>query len=213
MPVITIRGQHGSWATEIGKLTAQKLNIDYIDREIIAEVAERLQRSRDSIEEREKPPITLIERIIAATAQVPPMSDGLYLMKSLPLWEIPLGDTNYLSGLEHVIKELAGSQSIVIRGRGSQFILKDFPGAFHVLIVAPIEVRVKNVMEKLKLNEEDARKKIVRFDDGNREFVKRYFHADILDPINYDIVISTNHLTIEDAASIIVNASPFLHDS
>ena len=55
-----------------------------------------------------------------------------------------------------MIKELAGSQSIVIRGRGSQFILKDFPGAFHVLIVAPIEVRVKRVMEKLKLNEEDA---------------------------------------------------------
>ena len=61
------------------------------------------------------------------------------------------------------------------------------PGAFHVLIVAPIEVRVRRVMERLKIYEEDARKEMARFDDGNREFVKRYFRADILDPVNYDL--------------------------
>jgi len=105
-----------------------------------------------------------------------------------------------------VIKELAGSKSIVIRGRGSQFILKDFPGAFHVLIVAPVEVRVKRIMEKLKICEEDARKEMARFDDGSREFVKRYFRADIADPINYDMVINTNRFSIEGAASIIVDA-------
>jgi len=98
-----------------------------------------------------------------------------------------LNDIHYLSGLEQVVKGLAKSQSVVIRGRGSQFILKGFPGAFHVLIVAPIEVRVRRVMERLKIYEEDARKEMARFDDGNREFVKRYFRADILDPVNYDL--------------------------
>ena len=94
----------------------------------------------------------------------------------------------------------------MIRGRGSQFILKDFPGAFHVMIVAPVEVRVKRVMERQKLNEEDARNEITRFDNGSREFVKRHFKANIADPVNYDIVINTNHLSIEDAVSIIINA-------
>ena len=64
---------------------------------------------------------------------------------------------------------------------------------------------MKRVMESLKLNEEDARNEIARFDDGSREFVKRYFKANIADPINYDMVINTNHLSIEDAASIIVD--------
>ena len=36
MPVITIRGKLGSGAPEIGKLVAESLHIDYIDREIIA---------------------------------------------------------------------------------------------------------------------------------------------------------------------------------
>jgi len=206
MPVITIRGQYGSWSAEIGELIARKLNIDYVDREIIAGVAERLRRPSTSIAEKELPPSTLMGRISEAMAQTAYLGDGIYAGIYSPLWEIPLNDTNYLSGLEYVIKELAASQSIVIRGRGSHFILKDFPGVFHVLVVAPVEVRVKRVMESLKLNEEDARNEIARFDDGSREFVKRYFKANIADPINYDMVINTNHLSIEDAASIIVDA-------
>ena len=210
MPVITIRGQYGSGSAEIGELIAHKLNIDYVDREIIAGVAERLRRPSTSIADKEMPPSTLLGRISEAMAQTACLGDGIYAGVYSPLCEIPLNDTNYLSGLEYVIKELAASQSIVIRGRGSHFILKDFPGAFHVLIVAPIAARVKRVMERRKLNEVDARKEIARFDDGSREFVKRYFKANIADPINYDMVINTNHLSIEGAASIVVEAVPRL---
>lgn len=212
MPVITIRGQYGSWTAEIGELIARKLNIDYVDREIIAGVAERLRRPSTIVADKEMPPSTILGRIAEAMAQTAYLGDNIYAGMYSPLYEIPLNDTNYLSGLEHVIKELAASQSIVIQGRGSQFILKDFPSAFHVLIVSPVEVRVKRVMERLKLDEEDARKEIARIDDGSREFVKRYFQADILDPINYDIVINTKHLSIESAATIIVDAIPLLHD-
>ena len=179
---------------------------------MIVGVAERLRRPSTSIAEKEMPPSTLLGRLSEAMAQTAYLGDSIYAGIYSPLWEIPLDDTNYLSGLEYVIKELAGSQSIVIRGRGSQFLLKDFPGAFHVLIVAPIEIRVKRIMESLKLNEEDARNEIARFDDGSREFVKRYFRANIADLINYDIVINTNHFSIVGAASIIVDAVPWLSD-
>lgn len=206
MPVITIRGHHGSCSAEIGERIAQILKIDYVDREIIAGVAERLRRPSESITEKEMPPSTLLGRISEAMAQTAYLGDSIYAGIYSPLWELPLDDTNYLSGLESVIKELAASQSIVIRGRGSQFILKEAPGAFHVLIVAPLEVRVKRVMERLKIDEEEARKAIARHDDGSREFVKRYFRENILDPINYDIVINTSHFSIDDAASIVVDA-------
>jgi hypothetical protein len=213
MPVITIRGQFGCWANDIGELIAHKLNIDYVDRKIIAGVAERLRRSSTSIAEKEMPPSTLLGRIADALTKTSYMDDIFYSGGYSHSWEIPLGDKNYLSGLEYVIKELAGSQPIVILGRGSQFILKDFPGAFHVLIVAPVEARVMRIMERLNLNEEEARKEMTHFDDGNREFIRRYFQANITDPINYDIVINTNHLSIEGAASIIVDAVPWLSDS
>ena len=212
MPVITIRGQFGSWANEIGELIAHKLKIDYVDREIIAGVAERLRRPSTSIEEKEMPPSTLLGRIAEAMAKTSYMGDSVFTGIYSPLWEIPLDDMKYLAGLESVVRELAGSRSIVIMGRGSQFILKDLPGAFHVLIVAPVEVRVKSVMERLNLNKEDAESEMARIDDGNRLFIKRFFKADLYDPVNYHVVINTRHLSIECAASIVVDAVPWLSD-
>ncbi len=69
---------------------------------------------------------------------------------SLPTWEKPLDDAHYFAGLQSVIRDLAKSSSIVIRGRGSQFILKDYPGTLRILIVAPLELRVQRVAESSK---------------------------------------------------------------
>ena len=120
-----------------------------------------------------------------------------------------MDDTRYLNTLESVIRELARSQSLVIQGRGSQFILRDYSRALHVLVVAPIGVRVKRVMEALKLDQETARREIARFDNGSREFIKRYFKADVWDPVYYDLVVNTEHLSFQAAASIVVDALSF----
>lgn len=55
MPIVTIRGQLGSGAPEIGKGVAELLHADYVDREIIAEVAARLQRDEQDVIAKEMP--------------------------------------------------------------------------------------------------------------------------------------------------------------
>ena len=122
---------------------------------------------------------------------------------------MPLDDTKNLAELESVIRGLVVGQSIVIRGRDSQFILRDYPGIMHVLVVAPLEVRVKRIMETFKLDEQTAKREIERFDNSRREFTKRYFPAELEDPVYYDLIINTQHLNFEAAASIVVNALPF----
>ena len=91
------------------------------------------------------------------------MPDVGYAGAYLPTWEMPLDNTQYLVGLEFVIKKLAASSAIVIRGRGSQFILKDVPGALHVLVVAPLALRVKRVMDSSTIKEAEAKKEIRTF--------------------------------------------------
>ena len=49
MSVVTIRGQLGSGAPEIGREVAERLHADYVDREIIAEVAARLHRQEQDV--------------------------------------------------------------------------------------------------------------------------------------------------------------------
>ena len=215
MSVITIRGNLGSGAPEIGKLVAGKFHFDYVDREIIDKVAELLQGKKHDIEMKEMPPGSLSSRIGEALRRAYPTTRKVGLLPrweyedvSLPTWEKPLDDAHYFAGLQSVIRDLAQSSSIVIRGRGSQFILKDYPGTLRVLIVAPLQMRVKRVAESSKSDERNAKKEIENYDSSRREFIKKYFHAALENPLDFDLVINTELVTFEDAAVIIANALP-----
>ena len=205
MPVVTIRGQYSSDAPEIGEQIARELGIDYMDQKIIADVAQRLRTSNQRIAEKEMPPSTLLGRIAEAIRSNYVFDSG-YLDMYLPLGEMPLDDKNYLAGLTNVITEMAKSGNIVIRGRGGQFILKDFPGAFHIMIVTPLEKRIRRVMTESQVDEKAARDEIKRHDSSLREFIKRYFRAENDDPQHYDLVISTAHFSIDAAVQVALGA-------
>jgi cytidylate kinase len=208
MGLITIRGHLGSGAPEIGKLIASRLHIDYVDREIIAEVAKSINWSEESAATKEMPNGSLFGRIVEALGRAYPAVAG-YSGAYLPTWELPLDDAAYFVGLQTAITTLAENKALVLRGRGSQFILKDFPGAIHILVGAPLELRIKRVMESSTEDEAEAKKEIERFDSSRRVFTKRYFQADLEDPLNYDLVINTADFSYEAAASIIIRASSF----
>ncbi len=204
MPIVTIRGQLGSGAPEVGRFVAERLRVDYVDREIIAEVASRLHREEKEVLAKEMPPSTLLGRIAEALEHSYTFGDGM-AGAYLPIGQIPLDDARYLQALETVIRELARGQSLVILGRGSQFILKGYPETLHVLVVAPFEVRVRRVMHDLNLDPEAAKLEIARFDSSLRQFAKKYFKMELEDPVFYDLVINTERLSFEAAASIAVD--------
>jgi cytidylate kinase len=122
---------------------------------------------------------------------------------------MPLNDTRYLPALESMVRELARTPPIVIRGRGSQFILRDHPSAFHVLVAASLNVRLTHVMEDLKLGPESAKQEITRFDSNRRKVIRRYFQAGLEDPVFYDLTLNTENLDFKAAASLIVGALSF----
>jgi cytidylate kinase len=205
MPVVTIRGQLGSGAREVGRQIAETLHVGYVDREIIGEVAARLHREEEEVIEKEIPPSGFLSRIAEALGHSYGFADG-FDGAYLSIAQMPLDDTRYIKALESVVKELVRNKQFVILGRGSQFILKDYPGALHVLVVAPFDVRLNRVMEDLKLDQESAKKEIVRSDSSTREFIKRYFRAELEDPVHYDLVINTGHISFDVATSIVLNA-------
>ena len=205
MPVITIRGKLGSWAPEIGKGLAQRLHIDYIDREIISEVSSRLNLQEQDILAKEMPPTGLRGRIAEALARGYSVGDGIQGV-TLPFWQMPLDDGSYIEAITSFIRELAADHSVVIYGRGSQFILKNHFQALHVSAVAPFEVRLKRVMDSLHLSEIRAKQEMNRFDNSAREFMKRFFNAEMEDPTHYDIVINSQNFDLDKAVDLAVQA-------
>jgi len=205
MSVVTIWGGRGSGAPEVGKHVAEKLQADYVDREIIARVAAQLQREEQEVLRKEMVPSSLLARIVEALGHSDSFGEG-FEGAYLRISEMPLDDARYLQALKSVVRELARSQRIVILGRGGQFILKDYPGVLHVLIVAPLQLRANRVMKSLNLDPQAAEREVAHSDDSIREFMKKYFRSEPKDPEHYDLVINTEHLSLQAAASIVVDA-------
>jgi len=193
----------GSGSSEIGKIIAERLGIDYVDREIIAQVASRLKMNEQDIIAKEIPPHTLRERIEITLKRG--YKNGTAIQGAyLPMTQIPLDDKRYLDALSTLVKELAKSNAVVIHGRGSQFILKDDAQAFHVSIVAPFMLRLNRVMDEDQISEEEANQEITHYDSSSHEFLKKYFGAEMDDPTRYDLVISTGRFTYDSAATAIL---------
>jgi len=187
-PVIAISREPGSGgrivATELGK----KLDFDVFHQEIINEMAESAQVNSRILETLDEKGLSVLEDWITS------------LVNTQHLWP-----DQYLRHLMKVIGTVGKHGNAVIVGRGANFVLPP-EGRIRVRIVAPLDVRVENVSRNFGVSAEDAKRRIIRTESERRAFIRKYFNADITDPINYDLVLNTETLSLEAAADAIKSA-------
>jgi cytidylate kinase len=111
----------------------------------------------------------------------------------------------FVSHLKRVMEVATRKGRAVFVGRGAQFLLPRSK-VLAVWITAPVKYRVERIMAEKQMNEGDARQFVHEADEGRCEFVKRFFHHDINDPLLYDLVINIQHLGAAKAAEGIVAA-------
>jgi len=101
------------------------------------------------------------------------------------------------------ILRLADLGNVIIIGRGAHVITGKMDTVFHVRLVAPLETRIARVQETFKLSRKAAMEKIETEDRGKKRYLKKYFDADIDDPLQYHVVINTGRLPEAEAAELI----------
>jgi cytidylate kinase len=104
------------------------------------------------------------------------------------------------------ILQLAQMGNVIIVGRAATAITSRLRNSFHVRLVAPIEDRIKRVMDFYHLGRKDALEKIRNDDISRMEYMRDNFHKDIDDPLLYHIVVNTCQLNYKEAANIIASA-------
>jgi cytidylate kinase len=92
-------------------------------------------------------------------------------------------------------------------GRGAEVITSRLPFVFHVRLVAPLEKRIQHASQYYNLTDEDAAKMIKDADHARRRYLRRYFDADIDDPLLYDVVLNTGRLGLVRTADLIAHAA------
>ena len=90
--------------------------------------------------------------------------------------------------IEEVVRLLARLGKVVVIGRAGFLVARDMPGAIHIRLIASMDFRVKDVMEKDHLSEEQAAKKIREIDAERAAFLKSHHNFDIHDLSRFDLV-------------------------
>jgi len=103
-----------------------------------------------------------------------------------------------------VLVALSDCPAVVV-GRGSTVFLPRDRG-LKVRLVREEAERVALIMERLGLDETEARRWVNRTDQQRRAFVRRHFSQDPDDPLGYDLTINTGRVSLEGATKIIVQA-------
>lgn len=121
--IITIERQYGSGGSIIGKLTAEKLGINYYNRKILELTAEKCGISPENLESAEESvPTSFLYSLLLSSNSARPMEENL-----------PLSDKVFLME-SRIINEIAEQEkSFVLVGRCGSYILEE-KGCFSVYI-------------------------------------------------------------------------------
>jgi cytidylate kinase len=190
LPIITICREPGSGGRFVANGIAEHLGFDLFDREIVDQMVLSAQISTRLIQ-------TLDERALSV------MQDWI----STLIFEKHLWPDQYLRHLMKVINTIGKHGRAVIVGRGAHFILPP-KNRLRLRIVAPFETRVFNVARNCDIPVHEAREWVRRTQANRRAFIRVYFHADVDDPLNFDMVFNTGKLSVEEIVNAVVNNFP-----
>ncbi len=117
-----------------------------------------------------------------------------------------VSDVRYINHLKRIIAHAAKKGDLVIVGRGANHILPP-DKCLNVRITASFKTRVDNTLKyEDKKTRDEAAQWVKHVEERRRRFIRQYFGANPYNPWYYDLVISTDHLSLEQAADLITQA-------
>jgi hypothetical protein len=195
--VVTVARTLQAGGEEVGRLVARGMGFRYVDEEIISRAAEQAGVSPDVVEraEHRQPLVNRLIEAMAATA--PPESFG-WGAHALPP---PAGPQSYQDLIIRVIRETAQEGNVVIVAHGAGVCLAETAGILRALVTASPGVRAE------RLGGPDAAKVVARSDSERIDFLRRFYGLKEESPSHYDVVVSTDALSRDAAAQVVVAAA------
>ena len=104
------------------------------------------------------------------------------------------------------ILKLAELGNVILIGRAGNVITAKLPHVLHVRLVAPLAERIRHAREAYHMTPERAHEFCVNEDLGRERYLKKYFNANVNDPLLYHLIVNTGLVGYDAAAQVIGNA-------
>ncbi len=194
---VTISREYGSGGGEIAARLARALGWRLIDHEAVVRVAHELGLSEEDAAEQDERVASFIEQALDSLSRAYPSVTDTVTLTPLQRQQA------YHETLERVIQRAADEGNAVIVGRGSHLVLADRRNVLRVAVVAPLAQRITYVARREGLDEAAARERIQRKDQDRRRYLEVQYHTRPFQPEQYDLIVNTEVLSLDDAVELI----------
>lgn len=194
--IVTIGREFGSGGRQIGEGLAKALGIPYYDKEILRKASES-SGICDSVMENydEKPTSSFLYSLV-----MDPYATGFVGNN----FQIPLNQKVFMASFD-AIKEIAEEGPCVIVGRCADYALADNDNVLSVFIQAPIENRIKHIMDRMNMDKAKAEMMINKTDKQRASYYNYYTTKKWGERSGYHMTIDSSLLGIEGTIELLKN--------
>lgn len=187
--MITISREYGAGGTTIRKAVAERLGIDFLDKEIILTTAYEAQVNLKSVYQLD---------------DLAP-SGGFFQQGLMDFYNKPL-NIKLFEAQSEVIKMFAERGNCLIVGRNANSVLRDFDNTLHVFLCGNIDFRRHRMMSKEMFDgipEAKMTDLINTVDKRRQKYCENYTHTKFGDANCYDISLDVSRIGIDRCIDII----------
>ncbi len=172
MPVIAMTMEAGTRGSDVAAGVAQALGIASVGHELAERVADKMNVKKSLLQRLREGKASVLERMSTSKAEI-----AVFTAEE--------------------VYDLALKGDVTIRGWGSTLLLRPVPHVPCVRVCAPLEARVRSLMQRLD-TDDDAfiRDEIQRSDEAHAAAMQTRFHVKWGDPLLYDLTLNTERLEI-----------------
>lgn len=186
--LITLGRQHGSGGHDIARALAEELGYNCYDKEIVDHAAENSGFSKEIFHSYD-------ERRVATYMMPAPHYIGMGEAFRLNM--------KVATAQFEAIRMLADKGNGIFVGRCADYILRSRKDLVRVFILADEPVRIKTMMKRRDLTEDQAKKLVREVDKDRSSYYKYYTDQSWGDAENYDLCINSAHTGVQGAVQVI----------
>ena len=175
MPMIAMTREMGSLGKDVAAGVAARTGKRVVYHEIIEPIANKMRLRKSHVER--------------------------FLDGRSGLWEKLTTDKTSLSifTADETFRFLRDGSTGVIRGWGAVHLMRTIPHVIRVRVCAPRETRLARMMERLETDDRaNVENEIQMSEESHTAITKRHFGVNWRDPELYDVVLSTERLSVDE---------------
>ena len=196
--LITISREYGAGGSELAGLLGSRLGWRVLDRELVQQLARRLECETSEIAALSEHPPSFLDRLASSGLVTAPES----AFHAAP-WST---DADRLAALtREVLLEEAQEPPLIVVGHGGNCLFRERPDVLRVRVAAPADLRIRRVMERTGVAPQQAAADVRHRDADRQHYLQRYYHTSVSDPCAYDLQINTGTVPLDTAAELILS--------